>query len=437
MNLSLLRWKTFCLLAWTAPVFAQALPPSLEQATQTLQGATVTVRISPNPASVKSKDRQVTVCSGVAVGKNRVIVPWETGWNSRIRVTLPGGRQADAKPEVLDEYTGLALIALEEAAALKSLKLRETSPAAGSWALSAAAWGAEPAVASFGVISGVDRKLPSPIYPPLLQCDLRTTVTSSGAGLVNAQGELLGVIVSVDQQKQQNGWTYAIPAKHVARMLQKLQENRHRPLPIVLKRRRPSVGMTLDGGPQKIRVARLQKDGPAERAGVQVGDYVTAVNGAEIRSVYQFVRTVLYLQPGDKLQMRVARGDSQEHDIEVTLGGKAELAAVVQASPDQLPPKLEIFERNGEYLLRNGPQNAAQPLMAPPLKNRLQPPAADAKEKPTATDAQKIQLLEKATYRYIQVIALLKGRLEKQQQQRQELEGQVEALKRELRNRDK
>ena len=49
----------------------------------------------------------------------------------------------------------------------------------------------------------------------------------------------------------------------------------------------PTWEWWLDGNADDITVARVEKDGPAERAGIRAGDKVLAVDGIKIRSVYQ------------------------------------------------------------------------------------------------------------------------------------------------------
>ena len=54
-----------------------------------------------------------------------------------------------------------------------------------------------------------------------------------------------------------------------------------------------------------VGVARVEKDSPAERAGLQSGDKITAINGAPVASWPQFKRT---LQEGHEVTLTVQRG---------------------------------------------------------------------------------------------------------------------------------
>ena len=76
------------------------------------------------------------------------------------------------------------------------LNWRKTSPRLADGSLARAGWGVEQPIVSFGMLSGVDRTLPAGNFPPVLQCNLTTVESSSGAGVVNQEGKLVGIIVA-------------------------------------------------------------------------------------------------------------------------------------------------------------------------------------------------------------------------------------------------
>jgi len=323
--------------------------PSFEKAAEKAQAATVTVRIGSTEATndVVSDDRdgtddsvtseqqplpQITVFSGVSLGDGLLVTPLFAGKDARLRVTIAGGEQAKAKLLVLDQFCGLALLEMDRSDVPK-IELAEELPRVGSWVISAAAWGVEKPIVSFGMVSGVERTLPAGNFPPVLQCNLTTVESSSGAGVVNQEGKLVGVIVAADPPSRQRGWAYAVPVKHVQRLIRAREgklPNGRQPKPagdrtengsvIVLQSRRPHVGMVLDGNADEITVARVKKGGPAERAGIKTGDKIFAVDGIKIRSVYQATRPILTKQPGDQVRFLVQQ-ENATRNIDVTLGG--------------------------------------------------------------------------------------------------------------------
>jgi S1-C subfamily serine protease len=204
------------LLSLTYVLFFAALPAlaaepsgptagdSWELGARKLQQATVTVRIWGESPQDAAKPAAVTVCSGLCVREGRVIIAATVGSDTRIRLTLPGGKQADAKVQIIDEYSGLALLKADTAP-LVPLVAAQAAPAVGGELLTAAAWGLDQPLVFRAIVGGTHRKHPGSNYPPLLQCDCLTTPTSTGAGLIDRQGRLVGVIVAADREGSRRG----------------------------------------------------------------------------------------------------------------------------------------------------------------------------------------------------------------------------------------
>ena len=168
----------------------------------------------------------------------------------------------------MDEYSGLMLLRAETGS-LSPLPLASAVPAVGSEMLAAAAWGLEQPLVARGIVGGVDRQHPSSNFPPLLQCDVLTSETSTGAGVVNSNGQLLGVIVAADREGGRRGWAYAVPAPHIHRLI-RVADDRNDAGIVILKRRRPVVGLVLDQNNDAVLVQRLTPGGPAEKAGIDL-----------------------------------------------------------------------------------------------------------------------------------------------------------------------
>jgi len=411
---------------------------SLEAASEKLQSSTVTLRVTPKPAeaegdnSAEDAKPKVSVFSAVCLGDGKLVTPLFEGADAQIRVTLPGGPQATAKPIVFDEHSGLALLQMTNRT-MAGIDLSKDSPRVGSWAVSAAAWGAEPAVVSAGIISGVDRSLPGANYPSLLQLDLRIADTSSGAGVANSEGELLGVIVATEAALNKKGFTYAIPVAQIKRLLKA-----HAAKPpledgvLIIQKRRAIVGMKLTGGLDAVVIERITAGGPAEKAGLKKGDEVVAVDGVNIRSVYQAIRPIMYKQPGDDLTFVVQQKDGLR-SITVRLGG----GVVVPSAPKiQLSnyeqPRISIGGPARltplEHVAEVGVGSAARPAE---VSGDTHGRAASNQTASTQTAA-KMALLEKALDGYRNAIVVMRGDLTKQKQQKAELESELKKMQEEI-----
>jgi serine protease Do len=119
----------------------------------------------------------------------------------------------------------------------------------------------------------------------------------------------------------------------------------------VLKRRRPMVGMGLESEGDTIVVNRIITGGPAEKAGIQKHDRILAVEGVQIRSIYQAYSPTMCKQAGDTLTYRIQRGD-QARDVTVVLGGSVEVESLpVDKLSEMIRPKLEFGrdDKGGYY----------------------------------------------------------------------------------------
>jgi len=77
-------------------------------------------------------------------------------------------------------------------------------------------------------------------------------------------------------------------------------------------------------------VADVTEDGPAATAGLEKGDWITAVNGEVIDSTQALVDAVSSAQPGDEMTLTVQGMDDEEAtDVTVTLGENADGGALL------------------------------------------------------------------------------------------------------------
>lgn len=309
---------------------------NVEDAARRLSQATVTLRVwpatkqlagglhgKPNDAAARlaRTEAGVTVCSGVAVADSLVVTFLPLAGEYEYRVTFQGGEQANGNAVVTDQHSGLRLIRLTAPAA-GALELAESIPNPGAPIVTAAASGPEPAVVSLGVLGASDRSIPGTLLPPMLQCDVRTTAAGNGAGVTNHQGQLIGIIAAPALAGEGNAWSYAVPARYVRKVLDAQGAE-----PVVIARFRPQAGLTLSAGKGEgtVVVERVTAGGPAEAAGVLVGDQVLAADGLKLRSAYQAVELILRKQPGDELRLDVNR-DGTPQSLSIELSGEPEHA---------------------------------------------------------------------------------------------------------------
>ena len=143
-----------------------------------------------------------------------------------------------------------------------------------------------------------------------------------GAALLDAQGNLIGV-GSLLVQQEVNGQAIHVnmfvPIDLLNPIFNAMLKTGRSPYPA-----RPWLGMsTQDPGGQLV-VARISQEGPASRAGVQVGDTVLSVGPTRVHSLPELFRTVWGLGPagvdvpltlsrgGDVIRITVKSGDRND-----------------------------------------------------------------------------------------------------------------------------
>jgi S1-C subfamily serine protease len=272
-----------------------------------------------------SRRRRYMLASGVCVGENLIVTAMRPEKGCEFRVTLPGGAGCDAEVCVIDAHSSLVLLDTKltekSKAAATPLKVAPESPKIGGRLLAASAWGSEPPTMSQGILGGVDRFIPSSLLPPLLQCDVKTTETSRGAGVVNAAGDLVGIVVAFDGENRRSNWTYLVSGEHVARLVSARKEGQIVELP----RRVAHAGMDLRqiSGSDALVVLQVTTGGPAEKAGIRADDQIRSLDGKEMHSPFAAARAVASRQPGDKIECVIRRG-KQELTLSLTLEESAE-----------------------------------------------------------------------------------------------------------------
>ncbi len=86
-----------------------------------------------------------------------------------------------------------------------------------------------------------------------------------------------------------------------------------------------------------LRVASVEKDGPAEEAGIEAGDRIRSVNGRVVRTPEQLRTAIESQEPGDLVSITVERGD-EELQTQARLG-EAPANAQIEAEAQDLPAR--------------------------------------------------------------------------------------------------
>src|SRR5207237_4220473 len=87
------------------------------------------------------------------------------------------------------------------------------------------------------------------------------------------------------------------------------------------------LGVNGEDAENAVRIINVIENGPAGKAGLKAGDLVSAVGSKTVDRYQELVEEIRTHKAGDKVQLKVRRGD-QDKQIEVTLADRpAQVAA--------------------------------------------------------------------------------------------------------------
>jgi serine protease Do len=178
---------------------------------------------------------------------------------------------------------------------------------------------------TMGIISAKGRAtgLGDGSFEDFLQTDAPINQGNSGGALVSMRGELVGINSQILSPSGGNiGIGFAIPANMAQNVFRSLVTDGrvHRGMLGVTVQSMTSDlarGLEVDAVRGAL-VSSVQPNGPADRAGVEQGDVITAINGAAVSDSNALRNMVAGLKPGSKVELRVLR-DRREQTLTATL----------------------------------------------------------------------------------------------------------------------
>ena len=240
---------------------------------------------------------------------------------SRIEVRLKNGKSFPAKLVGADSATDLAMLKIDakdlpqaEFGSSENARVGQFVIAIGS------PFGLDYTVTT-GVLSAKGRGgIGANEIEDYLQTDASINPGNSGGPLVNLHGRVLGINTMIIGRG--SGIGFAIPseiAQRVARQLIDHSTVKRAWLGVSFQEITPELaahfGGSLAGG---ALINATIPGGPAEKAGLQAGDVITAIDGQEIREARDLLRTVLRHGVGERLNLEVRRRDKSKQFTLVT-----------------------------------------------------------------------------------------------------------------------
>jgi S1-C subfamily serine protease len=199
-----------------------------------------------------------------------------------------------------------------------------------------------------GIVSALQRQIQAPngfSISKVIQTDAAINPGNSGGPLFNAAGEVIGINAQIATGGGGNGNVgigFAIPIDTIRAEIHQLEtsgEVAHPYIGItggtVTSDLAEALNLPVEEG---VIVQGVEKDGPADEAGIEGGNTTATIDGAEVRlggdiiteidgrkiaSMEDLVEVIQSKQPGDAVELTVVR-DGDEKTAQVTLGTRPE-----------------------------------------------------------------------------------------------------------------
>jgi serine protease Do len=258
---------------------------------------------------------------------------------AKIWVQLNGSDQKYyAKVVGVDPDTDLAVIKIDVPHDLPIAKLGNSDGVqVGDWVLAIGSPFGLDATVTAGIISAKDRSASliseeQHQFQRFLQTDAAINPGNSGGPLVDMAGQVVGIntaILTGSRSTGNEGVGFALPSNLAINIYNQLVQTGH----VV----RGGIGVQFQEGisMNSVVLHRLGADngvvvelvvpgGPADKAGLRVGDVLTKVNGKAVHASYELVDPIIQTPIGSKVRLSYVR-DKQEHDVTVTVEDMSKL----------------------------------------------------------------------------------------------------------------
>lgn len=238
-----------------------------------------------------------------------------------IIVTMTDKREFKGKVIGVDRRTDVAVVKIE-ATGLPAIKVGDPNRLrVGEWVIAIGSpFGLENTVTA-GIVSAKARETGE--FLPFIQTDVAVNPGNSGGPLINMRGEVVGINSQIfTTSGGYNGISFAIPIDEAMSVQQQLRASgrviRGRigvGIEPVSKDVAEAIGL---GVPRGAMVTSVEKDSPAQKAGVEPGDVILKFDSKPIERQSDLPRIVGSTKPGAASTITVFRKGAQR-DLKVTV----------------------------------------------------------------------------------------------------------------------
>jgi len=283
---------------------------------------------------------------------------------SKIVVKLSDDQEYEAKVIGRDPKTDIAIIRINVKTNLLAASFGDSDKLeVGEWVMAIGnPFGLDSTVTS-GIVSAKGRHIGQGPYDNFIQTDASINPGNSGGPLINLRGEVIGINTAIFSRTGGNiGIGFAIPINLVKELLPQLRGKgkvTRGYLGVLIQKVTPEIGESL--GLERSSgalVANVSKDGPADKAGVKVGDVIVEFDGKEVKDSGDLPIIVARTAVDKKVRMKVLRdkkeivlnvavGELKDEEVVASAPEKGELGLTVQRLTPQMAENLGLEKVEG------------------------------------------------------------------------------------------
>ena len=183
-----------------------------------------------------------------------------------------------------------------------------------------------------GVVSALDREVTvDNVKNKMIQIDAAINGGNSGGALLNSAGEVVGInsvkysASASSSQASIEGMGFAIPISDIEKIIETLMNGKN-------DESGGTIGVEgyiiteaqskYNNSPQGFYISKVVSDSGAEKAGLEMGNIITKIEGKDIKSMSDITDVLYQKNKGDKVKLTISyieKNKYQEKEVDVTL----------------------------------------------------------------------------------------------------------------------
>lgn len=263
------------------------------------------------------RERVPGVGSGFLISKDGYIITNNHVVSKAVKVKIKTIDDKEYKAKIIgtDPKTDLALLKIK-AEDLPYIALGDSNKVeVGEWVLAIGNPLGQDLSVTSGIISAKGRQLGLAQYEDFLQTDAAINMGNSGGPLINMEGKVVGINSVILAPSGGNvGIGFAIPSTMAKKVIHDLKTKGR----VV----RGHMGITIetitDNDAEELEyptggviIADVEKNSPAEQAGLERYDIIVKVNGNRVKKGEELSTRIAEISPGDKVNLEIFRGNKK------------------------------------------------------------------------------------------------------------------------------